>query len=82
MRMRTTLPPIAVIGAGFSGTMAALHLSRLMPERPVLLCEKSGAFERRLRRTAPRPSPFAELPVAAEPAPRPLELDLPDRKAA
>lgn len=46
--MRTTLPPLAVIGAGFSGTMAALHLSRLMPGRPVLLCEKSGAFARGL----------------------------------
>lgn len=46
--MRTTLPPLAVIGAGFSGTMAALHLSRLIPERPVLLCEKSGAFARGL----------------------------------
>ncbi len=46
--MRNALPPIAVIGAGFSGTMAALHLSRLMPARPVLLCEKSGAFARGL----------------------------------
>ena len=46
--MRNALPPIAVIGAGFSGTMAALHLSRLMPERSVLLCEKSGAFARGL----------------------------------
>jgi glycine/D-amino acid oxidase-like deaminating enzyme len=39
------------IGAGFSGTMAALHLSRLMPERSVLLCEKSGAFARGVEAT-------------------------------
>ncbi|MFE1602669.1 FAD/NAD(P)-binding protein [Methylobacterium sp. ID0610] len=42
-------PPVAVIGAGFSGTMAALHLSRLLPPgRPVLLCEKSAVFARGL----------------------------------
>lgn len=46
--MRTTLPPIAVIRAGFSGSMAALHLGRLLPERPVLPCEKSSAFARGL----------------------------------
>lgn len=32
--MPTTSRPVAVIGAGFSGTMAAIHLSRIMPERP------------------------------------------------
>jgi uncharacterized NAD(P)/FAD-binding protein YdhS len=37
-------PPVAVIGAGFSGTMVALHLARtLPPDRTVLLCER-GAF--------------------------------------
>ncbi|WP_407529778.1 FAD/NAD(P)-binding protein [Methylobacterium oryzisoli] len=46
--MPTTLRPVAVIGAGFSGTMAAIHLSRIMPERSVLLCEKADAFARGL----------------------------------
>jgi uncharacterized NAD(P)/FAD-binding protein YdhS len=39
------LPPVAVIGAGFSGTMAAIQLAgALPPERPVLLCERAEAF--------------------------------------
>jgi uncharacterized NAD(P)/FAD-binding protein YdhS len=39
--------PIAVIGAGFSGTIATLHLlNRLPPEQPVLLCERAPAFGR------------------------------------
>ncbi len=39
--------PIAVIGAGFSGTIAALQLlRRLPPDQPVLLCERSPAFAR------------------------------------
>jgi uncharacterized NAD(P)/FAD-binding protein YdhS len=39
--------PIAVIGAGFSGTIAMLHLlNRLPPEQPVLLCERASAFGR------------------------------------
>ena len=46
---RASLPPVAVIGAGFSGTMAALQLlSVLPPERPVLLCERAGSFGRGL----------------------------------
>lgn len=36
--------PIAVIGAGFSGTMVAIHLAAHLPHtRPILLCE-SGTF--------------------------------------
>jgi uncharacterized NAD(P)/FAD-binding protein YdhS len=39
--------PIAVIGAGFSGTIATLHLlNRLQPEQPILLCERAPAFGR------------------------------------
>ena len=39
--------PIAVIGAGFSGTIAALQLLRRLPaDQPVLLCERSPDFAR------------------------------------
>jgi uncharacterized NAD(P)/FAD-binding protein YdhS len=39
--------PIAVIGAGFSGTIATLHLlKRLPPDQPVLLCERAPEFAR------------------------------------
>ncbi len=39
--------PIAVIGAGFSGTIAALQLLRRLPaDQPVLLCERSPEFAR------------------------------------
>jgi uncharacterized NAD(P)/FAD-binding protein YdhS len=38
--------PIAVIGAGFTGTMVAIHLESLLaPAQPLLLCER-GAFAR------------------------------------
>lgn len=36
--------PIAVIGAGFSGTMTALHLLRRLAGRRVLLCERGETF--------------------------------------
>ncbi len=39
--------PIAVIGAGFSGTIAVLHLLRRLPaDQPVLLCERAPEFAR------------------------------------
>jgi uncharacterized NAD(P)/FAD-binding protein YdhS len=39
--------PIAVVGAGFSGTIAALQLLRGLPEdQPVLLCERAPEFAR------------------------------------
>lgn len=34
--------PIAVIGAGFSGTFTAIHLALRLPDRPVILFEESG----------------------------------------
>lgn len=34
--------PIAIIGAGFSGTLTAIHLSRRLPTTPVILFEESG----------------------------------------
>jgi uncharacterized NAD(P)/FAD-binding protein YdhS len=37
--------PIAVIGAGFSGTMTALHLLREV-DCPILLCERGQSFAR------------------------------------
>ncbi len=42
-------PVIAVVGAGFSGSMAALHLLAALPRSwSVLLCEKAGSFGRGL----------------------------------
>ncbi len=39
--------PIAVIGAGFSGTIATLQLLKRLPaDQPVLLCERSPDFAR------------------------------------
>lgn len=38
--------PVAVIGAGFSGTMAALHLLPRIGTRAVLLCERGVHFAR------------------------------------
>ena len=38
--------PIAIIGAGFSGTIAALHLLDRLPSRTLLLCERSPTFAR------------------------------------
>ena len=38
-------PPVAVIGGGFSGTMAAIQLARvLQADQPILLCERGTAF--------------------------------------
>lgn len=46
--------PIAVIGAGFSGTMTALHLLRSVPDRRILLCE-GARFARGTAYSTPDP---------------------------
>jgi uncharacterized NAD(P)/FAD-binding protein YdhS len=38
--------PIAIVGAGFGGTIAALHLLDRLPSRTLLSCERSPAFGR------------------------------------
>lgn len=38
--------PIAIVGAGFSGTITALHLLDRLPARALLLCERGQAFAR------------------------------------
>ncbi|GJE44790.1 FAD/NAD(P)-binding protein [Methylobacterium soli] len=60
----TTLP-IAVIGAGFSGTMAAIQLLSALPQsRPVLLCERAEAFGRGLAYATPAPAHLLNLRAA------------------
>lgn len=44
--MKETRPPVAVIGAGFSGTMTALQLLSRVPDRRILLCERGPTFAR------------------------------------
>lgn len=38
--MSCSIPPVAVIGAGFSGTFTAIHLALRLPDRPVILFEE------------------------------------------
>lgn len=40
--MSTSLLPIVVVGGGFSGTLTAIQLSRLLPETPIILIEETG----------------------------------------
>ncbi|GJE26846.1 FAD/NAD(P)-binding protein [Methylobacterium organophilum] len=57
--------PIAVIGAGFSGTMAAIHLLEALPrDRPVLLCERAGTFGRGLAYGTQAPAHLLNLRAA------------------
>lgn len=54
--------PVAVIGAGFSGTMAALQLlAHLPPERPVVLCEQADTFGRGLAYATGNPDHLLNL---------------------
>ncbi|GEP02079.1 FAD/NAD(P)-binding protein [Methylobacterium oxalidis] len=65
MPANDTALPIAVIGAGFSGTMAALHLLAALPGgRPVLLCERAEAFGRGLAYATKAPAHLLNLRAA------------------
>ena len=45
-QMTRSKRPIAVIGAGFSGTLTALHLLSRTSDRQILLCERNERFGR------------------------------------
>ncbi len=46
-QMAGTGPVMAIIGAGYSGTMAAIHLCRLLPpDHSILLFDRTGRFAR------------------------------------
>ncbi len=41
MTTQSSLLPIAIVGGGFSGTLTAIHLSRRLPDTPIILFEES-----------------------------------------
>jgi uncharacterized NAD(P)/FAD-binding protein YdhS len=56
--------PVAVIGSGFSGTMVALHLAKLLPpERSLLLYERSS-FARGVAYSTPNPDHLLNVRAA------------------
>lgn len=48
--------PIAVVGAGFSGTMAAIHLLRMTDRRPILLYDRSSSFAKGIAYSTTEPT--------------------------
>ncbi|SFI84268.1 FAD/NAD(P)-binding protein [Methylobacterium brachiatum] len=56
MMADTTGLPVAVIGAGFSGTMVALQVLAASNRRPVLLCERAENFGRGLAYATDNPA--------------------------
>ncbi|MGC4016010.1 MAG: FAD/NAD(P)-binding protein [Luteolibacter sp.] len=65
--------PIAIVGGGFSGTLAAIHLAKRLPDTPILLFEESseagpglaygpGSSDHLLNVRAGAMSAFAERP--------------------
>ena len=56
--------PIAIIGAGLSGTIAALHLLERIPSRTLLWCERSPAFARGAAYATSSPVPLLNVRAA------------------
>ncbi|MDO9712613.1 FAD/NAD(P)-binding protein, partial [Paracraurococcus lichenis] len=58
-------PTIAIVGAGFSGTLLALHLLRCCPEAiRVTLIERNSAFGRGQAYATGNPSHLLNVPAA------------------
>src|SRR3712207_8143960 len=68
---------IVIVGAGFSGTIAALHLLDRLPSRALLLCERSPAFGRAAAYAASSPVHLLNVRAAKMSA----YPDQPDRKS-
>ena len=56
---------IAIIGAGFSGTMVAAHLADLAPESRVLVVERKGGFGPGVAYSPESPDQLLNVPAAS-----------------
>lgn len=55
--------PIAIIGAGFSGTLTAIHLATRLPDRPIILFDESGEAGPGLAYRGDDPHALLNIPV-------------------
>ncbi len=61
--MFDSILPIVVIGGGFSGTLTAIHLSRRLPDVPVILLEETGDAGPGLAYQSSDPSAWLNVPA-------------------
>jgi uncharacterized NAD(P)/FAD-binding protein YdhS len=63
MHMTEPHLPIVIIGGGFSGTLSAIHLSRRLPNVPIILLEESSTAGPGLAYRSSDPSAWLNVPA-------------------